>query len=213
MVVDARSDRGRTASRVQQDDYQGRIGDYIDGMEDVTALEIFEAVFVRRDQHGNMIGRTIMEDKDSKRIAKCLRGLIGTRSGEAQQSQDKPMEADAPALPAHADGDSRPPQIRRRYVKTQGNDPAFPSGYQHPDSSPDGLAKREYFQRAHYLARRSRRKRSERAKYALDMADAMITASMTSTNYPKSDLPNCDGGTLPQRHPEPPHIKRCVFLA
>jgi len=62
-------------SRVQQDDYQGRIGDYIDGMEDVTALEIFEAVFVRRDQHGNMIGRTIMEDKDSKRIAKCLRGL------------------------------------------------------------------------------------------------------------------------------------------
>jgi hypothetical protein len=62
-------------SRVQQDDYQERIESFIEGMEDVTALEVFEGVFVRRDDFGRMIGRTVMEDKDSKRVAKCLRAL------------------------------------------------------------------------------------------------------------------------------------------
>jgi hypothetical protein len=62
-------------------------------------------------------------------------------------------------------------------MKTCGDDPAFPNEYEHPDTSPNGLTKREYFA-AHALAGIGGRSgnAAERCKYALDMADAMIAA-------------------------------------
>lgn len=67
--------REEQLDRVEHDEYTGRIAEYLDGKTEITALEIFEAVFVKRDEYGRMLGRTIMEGKDTHRIAKCLRQL------------------------------------------------------------------------------------------------------------------------------------------
>ena len=80
--------RAEQTSRVESDPYLERVHSYLSGKAETTALEVFEAIFIQRDDFGRMIGRSIMEDKDGKRIAKILR-LIGWYSIAAKREGRK----------------------------------------------------------------------------------------------------------------------------
>jgi len=68
--------RDEQIARVEVDPYVPRVQDFLASKTETTALDIFEGVFVQRDDFGRMIGRTIMDSRDEKRIARILR-LIG----------------------------------------------------------------------------------------------------------------------------------------
>lgn len=80
--------RSEQLSRVEVDAYIERVEQYLAGKSETTALEVFEAVFIHRDDFGRMIGRTIMDSRDEKRIAKILR-LIGWLRTEAKREGKK----------------------------------------------------------------------------------------------------------------------------
>ena len=65
--------RDEQVARVEVDAYVPRVQEFLADKSETTALDIFEAIFVQRDDFGRMIGRTIMDSRDEKRIAKILR--------------------------------------------------------------------------------------------------------------------------------------------
>ena len=90
--------REEQIGRVEVDPYIDRVQDYLAGKAEATALEIFEAIFVQRDDFGRMIGRTIMEDKDSKRIARIMR-LLGWFVVQAKRDKTQGESVAAMAVP------------------------------------------------------------------------------------------------------------------
>ena len=67
--------RDEQMSRVEQDEYAERVLLYLAGRIETTALEVYEAVFVSRDDVGRPLGRHIMEQRDALRIGKVFRQL------------------------------------------------------------------------------------------------------------------------------------------